>query len=127
MHFRALLDGRPFVAGAPPGVEIVPYWEVASVRGHTNLHNAFVVAQKGSGSWQVADCTYYVSDTYFLSLTLYELSAAAEGTVVWQIDFAAAPFHSFTGGLDRVFAGKEMEKEAAETARLFRADVERGR
>ncbi len=126
-HFRPLVNGQPFNMGGRPVGEIVPYWEMASVRGHTALLSAFLVARKGNDAWQISDCTYYVSDTYFMSFSLYELRSQADGTLVWQIDFASAPFHSFTAGLDRVFAGKEMEKEAVQIARLFRADVERNR
>ncbi len=124
-HFRKLTNGAPFTSGASTGLEIVPYWEAARARGHTNLHAAFFVGRKGVSSWQLTDCTYYVSDTYFMSFTLYELFPQDNGTLVWQIDFASAPFRSFTGGLDRVFASNEMVKEATQTAKLFRADVEK--
>lgn len=125
-RFRALTGGSPFVAeAASAGLEIVPYWEASLARGHTNLKAAFLVAHKGSPSWQIADCTYYTSDTYFMSVTLYELWPRDKGTIVWQTDFASAPFRSFTGGLDRVFAGNQMVKETEQTAKLFRADVEK--
>ena len=124
-HFRVLVSGAPFKPGPSSDVEIVPYWQAARVRGHTNLHGAFFVGRKGASSWQLADCTYYVSDTYFMSVTLYELFPQDNGTLVWQVDFASAPFRSYTGGLDRLFAGGEMVKEAARTAKLFRGDVEK--
>jgi hypothetical protein len=124
-HFLGLTNGSPFKPGADAAVEVIPYWEVARARGHANLHGAFLVARKGTSSWQLADCTYYVSDTYFMSVSLYEFFPQENGTLVWQIDFASAPFRSFTGGLDRVFAGGEMLKETAQIAKLFRADVER--
>ena len=124
-HFRGLVSGAPFMPGPSAGVEIVPYWQAARARGHTNLHAAFFVSRKGAASWHLADCTYYVSDTYFMSITLYELFPQDKGTLVWQIDFASAPFRSYTGGLDRLFAGSEMVKEATKTAKLFRRDVEK--
>ncbi len=124
-HFRALTGSAPFKPGPGANVEIVPYWQAARARGHTNLHAAFFVGRKGTSSWQLADCTYYVSDTYFMSITLYELFPQDKGTLVWQIDFASAPFRSFTGGLDRLFAGGEMVKEAARAAKLFRGDVQK--
>ncbi|HEV2096734.1 MAG TPA: hypothetical protein VGQ82_09535 [Chthoniobacterales bacterium] len=123
-HFAGLTKRAPFVAGQPVADEIVPYWEAERVRGHTNLHAGLIAAQKGAESWQLADCTYYTSDTYFFSVTLYELVPQANGTLVWQIDFASAPFRAFTGGIDRLVAGSLMIKATAETARLFRRDVE---
>ena len=125
-HFRSLVNGAPFTHNAGASVAIVPYWQAARARGHTNLHAAFIAGRKGP-SWQLADCTYYVSDTYFMSFTLYELFPQDNGTLVWQIDFVSAPFRSFTGGLDRLFAGGEMLKESAKTAKLFRRDVEKNR
>ncbi|MEP6936845.1 MAG: hypothetical protein ABI871_02135 [Chthoniobacterales bacterium] len=122
-HFSGLTNTAPFAAGQPPPEELKPYWEAALVRGHTSLHAAFTAAKKGVQSWQVADCTYYTSDTYFFSITFYELVAQPHGTLVWQIDFASAPFRSFTGGIDRVVAGNQMLKETARSARLFRSDV----
>lgn len=124
-HFRGLVNGAPFYPTPNPALEIVPYWEVARARSHSNLHGAFLVAHKGASTWQLADCSYYVSDTYFMSFSLYEFFPQDNGTLVWQIDFASAPFRSFTGGLDRVFAGSEMVKETAQIARIFRADVEK--
>ena len=124
-HFGGLINGAPFKSVSNSTVEIVPYWQVARARGHANLHGAFLVARKGDASWQLADCTYYVSDTYFLSVSFYEMLPQDDGTVVWQIDFASAPFRAFTGGLDRVFAGNEMAKESVLIAKLFRADVEK--
>jgi hypothetical protein len=124
-HFRSLTNGPPFKPGSDSAVEVVPYWEVARARGHANLHAAFLVARKGASSWQLADCTYYVSDTYFMSISLYEFFPQDDGTLVWQIDFASAPFRAFTGGLDRLFAGSEMLKETGQIAKLFRAAVER--
>jgi hypothetical protein len=124
-HFRGLINGPPFKPAPNSAVEVVPYWQVARARGHTNLHGAFLVAHKDAPSWQMADCTYYVSDTYYMSVSLYELFPQDNGTLVWQIDFASAPFRPFTGGLDRIFAGSQMLKDTAQTAKLFRGDVEK--
>ncbi len=125
-RFSDFTSRAPFVSGARMPDELLPYWEAALVRSHTNLHAGFIAARKAP-SWQLADCSYYVSDTYFFSVTFYELISHGNGTVVWQIDFASAPFRSFTGGLDRVVASKQMIKETGQTARLFRGDVEQGR
>ena len=124
-HFQPLLGARPFAGDGNPADVIVPYWQENLVRGHTTVHNGFLCAQKRSTSWQLADCTYFTSDTYFMSITLYELFPVENGTVVWQIDFVSAPFRSYLGGADRFFAGKEMVKESAKAIQLFRRDVEK--
>lgn len=124
-HFQPLLGARPFAGDGNPADVIVPYWQQNLVRGHTTVHNGFLCAQKRAGSWQLADCTYFTSDTYFMSITLYELFPVENGTLVWQIDFVSAPFRSYLGGADRFFAGKEMVKESAKAIQLFRRDVEK--
>jgi hypothetical protein len=124
-HFQPLISTKPFAESGSAPNEIVPYWQESIVQGHTSLHSGFLAALKRSTSWQVADCSYLVSDTYYMSVTLYELWPVENGTVVWQIDFISAPFRSFLGGTDRFFAGKEMIKGAAKSIPLFRADVEK--
>ena len=124
-HFQPLIGARPFAGDGNPADVIVPYWQENLVRGHTTVHNGFLCAQKRSASWQLADCTYFTSDTYFMSITLYELFPVENGTLVWQIDFVSAPFRSYLGGADRFFAGKEMVKESAKAIQLFRRDVEK--
>jgi hypothetical protein len=121
-HFEPLLRTKPF--NGKPSEEIAPYWQQTLVRGHTTIHSGFLSAVKGSASWQVADCTYFTSDTYFMSLTLYELFPIENGTLVWQINFVSAPFRSYLGGTDRFFAANQMVKETAQTIRLFQTDVE---
>lgn len=121
-HFEPLLSTKPF--NGKSSEEIAPYWQQTLVRGHTTIHSGFLSSLKRSASWQVADCTYFTSDTYFMSLTLYELFPIENGTLVWQINFVSAPFRSYLGGTDRFIASNQMVKETAETIRLFRSDVE---
>jgi hypothetical protein len=123
-HFQSLISAKPFSESGHSPDEVVPYWQETLVQGHTTLHAGFLAAVKRSTSWQVADCTYFTSDTYFMSVTLYELFPIENGTLVWQIDFVSAPFRSYLGGTDRFFGAKEMIKGAAKSIRLFRADVE---
>jgi hypothetical protein len=124
-HFQSLISAKPFSESGHSPDEVVPYWQKTLVQGHTTLHAGFLAVVKRSTSWEVADCTYFTSDTYFMSVTLYELFPIENGTLVWQIDFVSAPFRSYLGGTDRFFAGKEMIKGAAKSIRLFRADVEK--
>ena len=96
-RFAPVLSKAPFSGATNPPDELVPYWEAALVRGHTSLHGGFLSARKSASSWQIADCTYFASDTYFFSVNLYELWPVENGTLVWQIDFVSAPFRGFDG------------------------------
>ena len=124
-HFQPLINAKPIAGSGSSADDIVPYWQETLVRNHTTLHAGFLCAQKRPGSWMVADCTYFTSDTYFMSVTLYELFPIENGTLVWQIDFVSAPFRSYLGGADRYFAGKEIVKETMKTIQLFRGHVEK--
>jgi len=127
-HFQPLVERRPFRDGRAQADMIAPWWEVAKTHGHPSVHSGFVAAVRQSeNSWQAADCTFYASDSFFFSVSLYQISPTADGTLVWQVDFVSAPFPTFAGSVARYFAQGEMLKDTAQTVRAFRSDVERSR
>jgi hypothetical protein len=126
-RFETLTACKPFAANGNGPDESAAYWEASLVRGHTGLHNGLISLHKAANSWQAIDLSYYTSDTYYMSATLYEMWPQDEGTLVWQIDFVSAPFHSFSAGIEKMFAGREMLKETEQWIRLFRSDVEAAR
>lgn len=126
-HFRPITTARPIVAGGKPASEVVGYWEATKVREHTTLQLGLFTAQKSPDSWQLLDCVYYPSDTYFMALDLFQLWSVDGGTLVWQVGFVSAPFRSYLGGIDRYVAGKQMTQETIDTIQAFRSDVEKAR
>lgn len=127
-HFRPLLGARPLLAnGSAAADEAVGYWETAQVRGHTTLQLGLFAARKSADSWQLIDCVYYPTDTYFMALDLFQLWPVEGGTLVWQVGFVSAPFRSYLGGADRYIAGKQMTGETIETIKAFRSDFEKRR
>lgn len=126
-HFRPILGAHPLVANGRLASEVVAYWETARVRNHTTLQLGLVAAHKSLESWQLIDCIYYPSDTYFMALDLYQLWPVEGGTVVWRVSFVSAPFRSYLGGLDRFVASKQMMQETLDTIGVFRADIEKRR
>ena len=69
-HFLPIAGAWPLVAAGRPANETVAYWETPKIRDHHILQLGFFAGQKGPDSWQVVDCVYYPSDTYFMSLNL---------------------------------------------------------
>ena len=67
-----------------PASEAVGYWEMAKLRGHTTLQLGVFAAQKSETSWQLVNCVYYPSDTYFMALDLFQLWPVDGGTLVWM-------------------------------------------
>ncbi|MGI8890299.1 MAG: hypothetical protein ACR2G0_05885 [Chthoniobacterales bacterium] len=122
-HFQPVLKKGPFRPGGDAGSETVAFWEATKVRDHSTLQLGFATAQKTAESWQIASCVYYPSDTYFMSLDLYQLWPIDGGTLVWQVSFVSAPFRTYLGGADRFIAGKLMTEETTKTIKRFRAAV----
>lgn len=126
-HFRPVLNAQPLSAKGPAADDAVGFWESAIVRGHTTLQLGLFAGRKAGDSWQLVDCIYYPTDTYFMSLDLFQLWPVDGGTLVWQIGFVSAPFRSYLGGVDRYVAGKQMTAETLDTIRAFRADFGPGK
>jgi hypothetical protein len=126
-HFRAVTGVQPFATKGKPASETVGYWEASRVRNHNTLQIGLFAAQKSTDSWQLIDCLYYPSDTYFMSLNLFQLWSMEGGTLVWQVGFVSAPFRSYLGGVDRYVAGKMMRQETINTIKAFRRDLEKTR
>lgn len=120
-HFRPVLSGKPLAGNGPAADGTVGYWETSLVRGHTTLQLGLFAAHKSAGSWQLVDCVYYPTDTYFMALDLFQLWPVEGGTLVWQVGFVSAPFRTYLGGVDRYLAGKQMTEETIDTIKSFRA------
>ncbi len=120
-HFRSILAVKPLTGNGPSADEAVGYWETSLVRGHTTLQLGLFAARKSADSWQLVDCVYFPTDTYFMALDLYQLWPVEGGTLVWQVDFVSAPFRSYLGGVDRYIARKQMTEETLDTIKAFRA------
>ena len=123
-HFQSITKAQPIVSSGKAASEAVGYWEMTRVRDHTTLQLGLFAAQKTPNSWQLLDCVYYPSDTYFMALDLFQLWPVDGGTLVWQVGFVSAPFRSYLGGMDRYVAGKQMMQETIDTIKAFRGNVE---
>lgn len=126
-HFRLITGGRPMVSAGPAPTESIGFWEAFRARDHNILQLGLFAGRKGSDSWQLINCVYYPSDTYFMSLDLFQLWPVDGGTLVWQVGFASAPFRSYLGGIDRFIAGRLMMQATLDTIAVFRSDMEKRR
>lgn len=123
-RFAPLATARPLSPEGPATLdEVAPYAEQSLVRGHTSFCLGVIGALRTPTGWQALDCTYYTADTFFVSMALYQMWPWEDGTLVWEIDYASAPFRSYLGGIDRVFAGKEMTKDSAGAVQTFRKEI----
>ncbi len=122
--FGPILNAQPASAKGPAPDDSTGYWETSLVRGHTTLQLGFFAGRKSGDSWQLVDCVYYPTDTYFMALDLFQLWPIEGGTLVWQVGFVSAPFRTYLGGVDRYVAGKQMTSETLDTIKAFRFDLE---
>ena len=128
-RFAPLTGAKPLADGSGTTAdEVVPYAEESQVHGHTSFGLGVMSALRtpGGNGWLAADYTYYTADTYFVSLTVYQFWPWEGGTLVWQVDYASAPFRSYLGGVDRTFAGREMAKDSAGAVATFRKELTKG-
>jgi hypothetical protein len=126
-HFRPITGAQPMVSAGEPASETVGFWEAFKARDHNILQLGLFAGRKESDSWQLIDCVYYPSDTYFMALDLFQLWPVDGGTLVWQVGFVSAPFRGYLGGIDRFIAGKLMMQATLGTIIAFRSDIEKGR
>jgi hypothetical protein len=126
-HFRPITGAQPMVSAGEPATEAVGFWEAFKARDHNILQLGLFAGRKESDSWQLIDCVYYPSDTYFMALDLFQLWPVDGGTLVWQVGFVSAPFRGYLGGIDRFIAGKLMMQATLGTIIAFRSDIEKGR
>jgi len=124
-HFQPVTQSHPMLSGGKPASEAVGYWETMKARDHNTLQLGIFAAQKAPDSWQIIDCVYYPTDTYFMAIDLFQLWPMDGGTLVWQVGFASAPFRGYLGGIDRYVAGKQMMQGTIDTIKAFRVDAEK--
>src|SRR5262249_52212461 len=124
-HFQPIIGARPLTASGKPATETVAYWETTKLQDHTTLQLGLFVAEKSPNSWQLVDCVYYPSDTYYMALDFFQLWPVDGGTLVWQVGLASAPFRTYLAGVDRYFAGKIMTNETLATIPAFPSHVEK--
>lgn len=124
-HFTPLIEDKTLRSGGPAAAEeVVPYAEESEVRSHTSWCLGVMGAHKTGAGWQVYDCTYYAADTYFLTVSLYQLWPWANGTLVWQVGYISAPFRPWLIRADKVFAGREMVKDNLKSIQTLRHQLE---
>jgi hypothetical protein len=126
-HFRTSTEAHPLNVKGKVASEVVGYWEAEKVHNHTTLELGIIAVHKFPDSWQLIDCVYYTSDTYFMALDLFQLWPVEGGTLIWQVSFVSAPFRTYLGGVDRYIAIKQMVNETRDTIKAFQADLQRRR
>jgi hypothetical protein len=105
------------------------YWGVYEANHNGTLTLGVVYLLPLGDRFQLLDAQYYVSGTYYTSVTLYQVwpSQIGEkpGALVWRGDFFAGPTLAYLKGLERLAYGTIVLQELKKTIRCFQDDVRR--
>jgi hypothetical protein len=103
------------------------YWGVYEANHRGTLTLGVVYLLPLGDRYQLLDSQYYVSGTYYTSVTLYEVWPSQvgdkPGALVWRGDFFAAPALSYARGFERLAYGTIMLAELKKTIRCFQDDI----
>jgi hypothetical protein len=103
------------------------YWTFFDADHHGTLSLGAMYLLPVNDHCQLADVGYYVSGTYYTSITLYEIwpisGATKSGSLVWRGDYFAAPTLAFTKGTERIAYGALMLQDIKKESRCFQDDV----
>jgi len=98
-------------------------WYVSNINGTAAVQLGAVYARGVDEQGQVLEVTYYSSDGYLGSFSLYELTPVTingrKGTLVWQGSFASAVDLAGNFGLNRKIASTLMIRDVERSIRSF--------
>jgi hypothetical protein len=129
-EFAPLLSQSGVLRDVPPvTLKAFHYWGMYEANHHGTLTLGVVYLLPAGDRYQLLDAQYYVSSTYYTSVTLYEVwpSQVGEkpGALVWRGDFFAAPSLAYAKGFERLAYGTVMLQELKKTIRFFQDDLRR--
>jgi hypothetical protein len=103
------------------------YWDLFEADHHGTLSLGARYRLAAGDHDQLLDEEYYVSGSYYTSITLYEIWPVrvgdTTGALVWRGDFLAAPTLAFTKGTERIAYGAIMIQEIKKEIRCFQDDL----
>lgn len=127
-HFGALL--APLAAKGAPGTPRFSYWDLSVVDKKATVSLGAVYAADLPDKRQVLDVTWYSSNGYLVTFTLYEMHAVMIGgkacTLVWQGSLVSTTGIEGGLGLKRKIGSGMMVSDVEKWIRIFRADAEKG-
>lgn len=132
-RFKDVLDDSIILpAGRKPAPATAYYWQIIKADKTATCVIGVVSSRKlPNGNIQVVDSQIYVSNTYFTTLTIYELFPVKIGgkdaTFVWRGDYVSAPLFQHLKGVQQFAAGALMIKSIRGSIEQFKKDIESGR
>lgn len=126
-EFDPLIQKIRLAGGGAPTLTPFHYWSLFSSEGYGTLNLGAVYLLPVGDRYQLLDVEYYVSGSYYASVTFYEVWPARAGektgSVVWRGDFFSAPGLAHTKGMERIAYGAIMLLEIKKEIRAFQDDM----
>lgn len=131
-RFKNILDNSIILpAGRKPSPATSYYWQIIKADKTATCVIGVVSTRKTGDKMQVVDSQIYVSNSYFATLTLYELFPVKingkDVTLVWRSDYVSAPLFQYLKGVQQFAAGALMIKSISRSIEEFKKDIESGR
>ena len=128
-HFGALL--APLAAKGAPGMPKFSYWDLSVADKKAAVQLGAVYGLELPDKRQVLDVTWYSSNAYLVSVTLYEMHPVTlDGkprTLVWQGNLVSTTGIEGGLGLKRKIGSGMMVSDVEKWIRIFRADAQDAR
>ena len=129
-EFTPLLQRAGVLKGAAGTSPLKPsyYWRLFEADHHATLSLGAVYDLAVGDHYQRLEVEYYVSGTYYLSATLYEIwplrDQGKTGSLVWSDVLCSAPLFRFSTGIERLAAGMIMAQEFKKFIRSFQDSLQ---
>ena len=127
-HFGALL--APLTAKGAPGTPRFSYWDLSVVDKKAAISLGAVYAVDLPDKRQVLDVTWFSSNGYLVTFTLYEMLPVTIGgkpcTLVWEGSLVSTTGIEGGLGLKRKIGSGMMVSDVEKWIRIFRSDAEKG-
>lgn len=116
------LQGLP---AAP--AQVFPYWQFLRADRTASVVLGCYIWDGNTQPGRMVDLQYYVSHTYYISSTLYELwpatTSKGRGTLVWRADCVSAPRFAWLKGVEAMAAGSIMLRSVRDVVAEFQKDI----
>ena len=127
-HFGVLL--APLNAKGAPGTPKFFYWDLSVADKKSAVQLGAVYSTEMPDKRQVLDVTYFSSNAYLVSITLYEMIPVTlddkPQTLVWQGSLVSTTGIEGGLGIKRKIGSRMMIADVEKWIRIFRADAQGG-
>lgn len=127
-RFHELLDTTCLTTTtAAPITPALYYWQMFKADSIATVCLGGIYATETPENGKVLDMQFYVSNSYFTSVTVYDLFPVKvngqDCTLIWRCDFVSAPALMSVRGVEQMAAGMLMSQSIKQAVQFFISDI----